>query len=333
MLRSSPPLCETHDLVMLDLDGVVYVGAEAVPGAAFHLTKVREQGAHLAFITNNASRPPAAVATHLSRLGIPTDPGEVVTSAQAAARLASGRVGPGARVFLLGGDGVRDALEEHGLVPVQEHDPRPELVVSGYAPDLPWRTIMTGAMLVRDGVPWIASNTDTTVPTAAGLGPGHGVLVDMVERFAGVTATVAGKPARPLLDETMIRVGGERPLMVGDRLDTDIAGARATGVPSLLVLTGVTDLAALVEAAADERPSYLAPDLGGLLEAHPPVALEGTTATVGGWRVAVGETGVDVRGEGAPADWWRALAVAAWAHLDRTGAPVAVDGVVPPASR
>lgn len=333
MLQSSPPLCEVHDLVMLDLDGVVYVGADAIPGAAEHLSRVRDHGAHLAFITNNASRPPAAVASHLGRLGIPTAPEEVVTSAQAAARLAAARLSPGARVFLLGGDGVRAALEEHGLVPVQQHEPRPELVVSGYAPDLPWRTIMIGAMLVRDGVPWVASNTDSTVPTAAGLGPGHGVLVDMVERFAAVTATVAGKPARPLLDETMIRVGGERPLMVGDRLDTDIAGARAAGLPSLLVLTGVTDLATLVDAAPEERPSYLAPDLGGLLEAQPSVEVQGATAAVGGWRVAAGEAGLDVRGEGAPADWWRAVAVAAWAYRDRTGAAVAVDALVAPASR
>lgn len=333
MLHPSPPLCEAHDLVMLDLDGVVYVGDDAVPGAAEHLAKVRGHGVHLAFVTNNAARPPAAVATHLNRVGIPTEQEEVVTSAQAAARLAAARVDRGARVFLLGADGVRDALEEHGLVPVQDTEPRPELVVSGYAPDLPWRTIMTGAMLVRDGVPWIASNTDGTVPTAAGLGPGHGALVDMVERFSGVCATVAGKPARPLLDETMIRVGGEHPLMVGDRLDTDIAGAHAAGIPSLLVLTGVTDLAVLVGAAPGERPSYLAPDLGGLLEPHPPVRLEGTSATVGGWRVAVGEGGLEVHGDGSGADWWRAVAVAAWTHLDRTGTPVAVDGVAPPPSR
>lgn len=333
MLESSAPLCEAHDLVMLDLDGVVYVGADAVPGAPEHLREVRGAGAHLAFITNNAARPPSAVAAHLTQLGVPTDPAEVVTSAQAAARLAAARLAPGSRVFLLGGDGVRDALEEHGLVPVHEHEPRPELVVSGYAPDLPWRMIMTGAMLVREGVPWIASNTDSTVPTAAGLGPGHGVLVDMVERFAGVRATVAGKPARPLLDETMIRVGGERPLMVGDRLDTDIAGARAAGIPSLLVLTGVTDLAVLVRAAVHERPTYLAPDLGSLLEAQPAVALDGSTASVGGWSITARGTGLEVRGEGTVACWWRGVAVAAWSHLDRTGTPVPVDGVVPPSSR
>ena len=146
---------------------------------------------------------------------------------------------------VLGADGLRVALDEAGLVAAGIDDDV-VAVVSGYGPDVVWRDIMRAAVRVRGGLPWVASNTDLTLPTADGPAPGHGVLVDMLARFAGVAPTVAGKPQRPLLDETVRRVGGERPLMVGDRLDTDIEGGRNAGIDTLLVLTGVTGLAELV---------------------------------------------------------------------------------------
>jgi len=321
-----------YDLIMLDLDGVVYVGPDAVPGAADHLRRAREGGAHLAFVTNNAARPPHTVADHLTRLGVEAAPADVVTSAQAAARMARERLAPGGRVFLLGGPGLEEALTEEGLQAVQESDPPPDLVVSGYGPDLRWSTIMRGAMLVRDGVPWIAANTDRTVPLPDGIGPGHGALVELVARFAGVEPAVAGKPARPLLDETIRRVGGDRPLMVGDRLDTDLAGARVAGVRGLLVLTGVTGLAELVAADPAERPHHVAVDLGGLFEAHPAVVASADGGVdLGGWRVQVDAEGELVAtGDGSPSDWWRAVAVAAWAYRDAAGGVPGIAGLTEP---
>ena len=137
-------------------------------------------------------------------------------------------------------------------------------VVSGFHRDLRWSTVIAGAILVRDGLPWVASNTDMTVPTPDGPGPGNGALVSVVARFADREPVVAGKPKPPLFEETLRRVGGKRPLVVGDRLDTDIEGANATGYDSLLVMTGVTDLDHLVSARPELRPSYVAADLGGL---------------------------------------------------------------------
>lgn len=334
MLESTTrPLYDAYDLAMLDLDGVVYVGDAAVPGARVAIEAVRANAMHLAFITNNASRPPSAVAEHLRELGIDALETDVVTSAQAAARVVRDIVGQGASVVCLGTVGLREALEAEGLVPVGA-DEEAEALVSGYAPDIAWREVMRAAVRIRDGLRWVASNTDYTIPTPFGTAPGHGVLVEMLQRFTGVEPEVAGKPARPLLDETIRRVGGARPLMVGDRLDTDIAGARAAGLPSMLVLTGVTGLAQLVAAAPGERPTYIAEDLGGLLEAHPgPESIDerSPVARLGGWTARVVDGRAEVTGSGAAADWWRVVATAAWRYRDQVGEIAGVAGLsVPP---
>lgn len=331
MLGSSDEaLCEGYDLVMLDLDGVVYIGGAAVPGVAAHLSAVRATGARVAFVTNNAARPPEAVAAHLEDLGVEASPQDVVTSAQAAARVLLDRFGSGARVVFLGAAGLEEALLAEGLVPVPVEADDAVAIVTGYGPDVLWRDIMRAAVLVRDGLPWVASNTDYTIPTAYGVAPGHGVLVETLRTFSGVDPVVAGKPQRPLLDETVRRVGGRRPLMVGDRLDTDIEGARTAGLDSLLVLTGVTGLAELVAATPGERPTYVAPDLAGLLEPHRAPSGADGERRLGGWSAEARDGSLVVSGTGNVGDWWRVVAEAAWAHLDSTGEVAAVDALTPP---
>lgn len=321
MLRATEaPLTEVHDLAMLDLDGVVYIGGHAVPGASEALSAARDSGLRLAFITNNASRTPTEVATHLTDLGVPAEPADVVTSAQAAARLLAARLPSGAAVFLVGARGLDQALREQGLTPVDDLARDPVAVVTGYGPDTPWRRIVQGGILIGRGLPWVATNTDGTIPTPEGVGPGNGVLVQMLADFTGVTPTVAGKPERPLFDETLTRVGGEHPLMVGDRIDTDILGARRAGIASLLVLTGVTRLAELAAATPDERPDYLSRDLSGLLVAQPAVTADTDGWSCGGWHSRIDDDGrLRLEGDGAPDDWWRAAAEACWAHLDADG--------------
>lgn len=323
-------LAEEYDLTMLDLDGVVYVGPDAVPGAARHLVAARTAGTHLAFITNNASRTPETVAAHLVQLGVEADRTDVVTSAQAAAHLLAERHGTGARVALLGGEGLRVALEEEGLVPAPVEDGDACALVSGFGPDVRWREVMTAAIRIRDGLPWVASNSDLTFPTPAGPGPGHGVLVKTLQDFTGVQPVIAGKPFRHLLDETVRRVGGRRPLMVGDRLDTDIEGAHVSGHDSLLVLTGVSGLEDLVRAPARQRPTYLAPDLGGLLASHSAPVRVGGEWQAGGWEAQVAGRALTVAGEGEPGDWWRAAVAAAWDWLDRTGEVADITALDPP---
>lgn len=331
MLKEShEPLWSVYDLAMLDLDGVVYIGPHAVPGVPEHLAAAAAAGMHLAYVTNNAARPPAAVAEHLTDLGIPADEADVVTSAQAAARLLAESLEPGSPVFVIGGPGLFEALEEERLRPVQSTDDEPLAVVSGYFADLRWGTVSQGAILVREGLPWVATNLDMSVPTPRGHGPGNGVLVEAVGRFAGREPVVAGKPMSPLFRETQRRVGGSRPLVVGDRLDTDIEGAQNAGLDSLLVLTGVTGVAELVAAAPGRRPSYISAGLEGLGVPHGvPVAHDGGHE-LGGWRAVAGHGRVKVDGAGAPGDWWRVLAQAAWAHLDETGESVDPDLLAPP---
>lgn len=329
---STDPLFAAYDLAMLDLDGVVYVGEHAVPGAAEHLRATRAAGMRVAFITNNAARTPETVAGQLNDLGVAAAPTDVVTSAQAAAHLLRETYGEGARVVLLGGPGLRAALREAGLVPVGVEDDA-VAAVSGYGPDVLWRDIMRVAVRVRDGLPWLASNADGSIPTAFGVAPGHGVLVETLARFTGVTPVVAGKPERHLLDETVRRVGGTRPLMVGDRLDTDIEGAHNAGVDSLLVMTGVTGLADLVAAARQHRPTYVSADLAGLLERHPEPVRDGENWVLGGWRATVRDGRLAVAGDGSADDWWRAVAAAAWTHLDAEARVVDIGAVGVPETR
>jgi glycerol-1-phosphatase len=327
--ESTGQVVEAHDLVMFDLDGVVYVGGDAIDGVAERIERVRASGRHVAFVTNNASRTPEQVAEKLVGVGVDASRADVVTSAQAAARVLLEEHGAGAKILLLGGEGLRVALTEAGLDPVDDPDGA-VAVVSGYGPDVRWRDIMRVSTLVRDGLPYVASNTDMTIPTPYGLAPGHGVLVQTISGFAGVTPTVAGKPERPLMEETVRRVGGERPIMVGDRLDTDIEGAHAIDVRSLLVLTGVSWLEDISSATADLRPSYISPTLEGLFEPHPVPVLSDAGAELNGWTATVEDGRLQVTGEGNDADWWRVAATACWSHLDETGEPADVADTTPP---
>ncbi len=343
MLASSPaPLESTYDLAMLDLDGVVYVSGDAVPGAPEHLARARAAGMRCAYVTNNASRPPGTVVAHLRDLGIELADSDVVTSAQAAASVLRAQHGEGAEVLVLGGEGLWQAVEAAGLHGRGVDDLQdaagpgqpggPVALVTGYGPEVLWRQVMRAAVLLRDGLPWVASNTDLSIPTSYGTAPGHGVLVDTLRRFAGVEPTVAGKPARPLLDETVARVGGERPLMVGDRLDTDIEGGTAVGVDTLLVLTGVTGLAELVAASPSQRPTFVSADLGGLHEPHqaPGAPQDDGVWRHQGWAARTTDGRLEVDGDGPVDAWWQVVASAAWSHLDATGEPVATDALQEP---
>lgn len=319
---SDRPLSEAYDTALLDLDGVVYAGGEAIGHAVESLLQARDGGMRLAYVTNNAARTPTVVAEHLTRLGLPAGAEDVITSAQAVARLIAERLPAGARVLVVGGEGLRVALRERGLVPVESADDDPQAVAQGYGgPELPWGRLAEAVYAVNRGVPWFASNTDLTIPSARGIAPGNGAAVEVVRIATGATPQVAGKPLPPMHRETVLRTGARRPLVVGDRLDTDIEGAHAGGVDSLLVLTGVTDPAGLLAASPPHRPRYVAADLRGLLEPQPEVrpaeAVPGGWSC-GGWNALRSATGEELLldGEGDPVDGLRALCAAAWSATD-----------------
>ncbi|MHB1596910.1 MAG: HAD-IIA family hydrolase, partial [Streptosporangiaceae bacterium] len=266
-------------MALLDLDGVVYKGQDAVPGAVAGLAAARRAGMRLAFVTNNASRTPSATAAQLTRLGVTAGADDVVTSAQAAAHLIADKVPPGSPVLVAGGMGLRIALRARGLRPVSVAADRPVAVAQGYVPGIDYGLLAEAATAVRDGAWYVATNADLTLPTPRGPQPGNGSLLQVVIAATGVRPVVAGKPEPPLHAEAVQRTGARRPLVVGDRLDTDIEGAVRGGADCLLVLTGVTTPLDAVLAPAGRRPTYLAADLAGLTEPDlPAIGPRGTGA-------------------------------------------------------
>lgn len=258
-----PLLSEEHDSILADLDGTLLRGAEPVPGASDALT---DSGLSVVYVTNNASRSPEATAAHLRELGFTADASEVMTSAQAAVVLMGDHVPDGAPVLVVGHDSFRDLVSSAGYRVVYSADDEPDAVLQGLSRELTWSDLAEGCLALRRDAVWIASNVDTTLPTERGLLPGNGSLVAALRAATDREPIVAGKPAPGVLAAAAELVGSTRPLVVGDRLDTDIEGAVAAGMASLLVLTGVHGIRDLVSAPAHRRPTHLARDLVALGE-------------------------------------------------------------------
>ena len=313
-------IAEAYDVLLFDLDGVVYIGGTAIPGAPEALQRAKRSGAHVAYVTNNASRTPAAVAALLDGMGAPVTEADVVTSAQAAARLLADKLPAKSRVLVIGGTALRLAVRERGLVPVSSASENPAAVVEGFAPDVDYGKLAEGGLAVRAGALYVATNADSTIPNARGTAPGNGALLKVIEEATGTAPIVAGKPEPPLHRESVIRTGAQRPLVIGDRLDTDIEAAYNTGTDSLLVLTGVDNPRTATLAPRQRRPTYIAETLDALLRPYPDVSATGSGATCGGWTATADETGtLALEGTGAAIDGLRALATAAWAVHDQRG--------------
>ena len=337
-LGTPRPPSEVYDVALLDLDGVVYVGPEAVPGVPHALAAARRAGMRLGFVTNNAARTPEDVAEHLTELGVPAAAEDVITSSQAAATVVAELLRPGARVLPVGGPGVAAALRAAGLEVVDGADADPVAVVQGYGREVGWAQLAEAVVAVRNGARHVATNVDATIPSPRGPLPGNGAMVGVVSAITGRTPLVTGKPDPAMHAECVRRTGARRPLVVGDRLDTDIEGARRAGAESLLVLTGVTDPAILLAAGPQQRPDLLAPDTGGLLVAHPAFTTDGPVVRCGDWSVQGGEgddvlvlhasEAADRSGDGAAAgdglDGLRALCVAHWRRHPGDAAPARV---------
>jgi len=324
--HSGGPLRAAYGNVICDLDGVVYRGRGEVPGAAAALQGLRTHGVNVVFATNNASRVPGDVVDHLAALGIPATADEIVTSAQAGAARLADLVAPGGRVLALGGEGVTAALTDEGFAAVRPGTPEADspvaAVLQGFGPELRVRDFENAARHLANGALWVATNTDSTLPLEWGLGPGNGAYVGLLESVAGRSPSAVGKPHAPLYLLAMERLGArpESTLAVGDRLDTDIAGAVAAGIDSAWVLTGVDAPSAVLGAEASRRPTYV---IGALSDLDLPYAAPVHTAqswTCGGGRVSVGPAGLEVEaGPARPIEVVRA-AIAAVHAVAREGA-------------
>jgi HAD superfamily hydrolase (TIGR01450 family) len=319
--RSAPATSATPldgvDVVLADLDGVVYAGPGALPHAVDSLTRARE-GRSLAYITNNAARTDASVAAHLSQLGLPTEASDVVTSPQAAMRLLTGRIAPGSTVLVVGGEGLVSEVVKAGFAVTRSADDAPAAVVQGFAPEVGWTQLAEAAFALKvpeeeGGIPWIATNTDWTIPQARGIAPGNGTLVSAVHTAIGRLATVAGKPEVPIFEEAVARFGARHPLFLGDRLDTDILGANRAGIASALVLTGIDRPKHVLAAPAGSQPTFILGDLRELHEPYPAVTVQDGVATVRNAAVAIEGADVRIIAEGdRPIDLLRAGAAAIW---------------------
>jgi HAD superfamily hydrolase (TIGR01450 family) len=313
-------LAEAYDVLLFDLDGVVYIGGVAIPGAPEALQRARQAGAHVAYVTNNASRTPAAIAGLLDGMGAPVTEADVVTSAQAAARLLADKLPPKSKVLVIGATALRLAVRERGLVPVSSASENPAAVVEGFSPDVDYGKLAEGGLAVRAGALYVATNADSTIPNARGTAPGNGALLKVIEHATGTAPVVAGKPEPPLHRESVIRTGAQRPLVIGDRLDTDIEAAYNTGTDSLLVLTGVDNPRTVTLAPKHRRPTYIAETLDALMRPYPDVSAAGSGVTCGGWTATANPAGpLALTGHGAAIDGLRALAAAAWTEQDKRG--------------
>lgn len=260
--------------IFADLDGVIYQGSRPIPHAVAALHKAAKKQA-LGYLTNNASRTPAQVADHIASFGLPATPESVVTSPQSAARMLRSLLPAGARVLVVGGVGLSSEVEAAGFVVVHKADDAPDAVAQGFAPHVGWEHLAEASFALqrRPEIPWIATNTDWTIPVDGGIAPGNGALVSAVHLAVGRLATFAGKPEKEIFDLALERFGvaPEETLMIGDRLDTDIAGACRAGMKSALVLTGIDSAKTLLAADSGMRPDYVLQDLRQLHKPYPEV--------------------------------------------------------------
>jgi HAD superfamily hydrolase (TIGR01450 family) len=307
-----------YDVALLDLDGVVYMSGASIPGAPEALRRAAAGGMRLAYVTNNAYRTPSAVAAALAGFGVPATAQDVVTSAQAAARLLAEHLPAGSAVLVVGGTGLRAEVRARGLRPVSTAADKPAAVVQGYAPGVGYDLLAEGGLAVGAGALFVLTNADPTLPTPHGRTPGNGSMGRVIATATGVEPLVAGKPEPTLHAESVERTGARRPLVVGDRLDTDIEGACRVGADSLLVLTGVSGPADVLLAPPGQRPSYLAEGLAGLLEPHPEVTKNGDEFGCRGWTARWSGSRLGLKGDGEQIDALRALAAAAWSAREVT---------------
>lgn len=251
---------DDYDVLLADLDGTVFKGNAAIDGAREALA-----GRDVVYITNNASRAPGQVADHLRHLDFTVEDTQVVTSAQAACTLADEILTeksvpvPGRRAYVVGARSFRELATEAGFEVVDSADELPHVVLHGHSPENGWAQLSEAALSIRAGAEYVASNLDTTLPSERGFLVGNGSLVAAVVSATGVTPRSAGKPLPEMFRRAVTTSGARRPLAVGDRLDTDIAGGNAAGIDTLCVLTGVATHTELLRTAF--RPTFIAANL------------------------------------------------------------------------
>jgi len=279
------------DVILADLDGVVYTGEESVRYAVEALN-VASAHHRVAYITNNASRTTEHVATHLQSLGLAVTPDDVVSSPQAAVKILKTLIPAKSTVLVIGGEGLTTEVELAGFRVTDSANDDPAAVIQGFAPTVGWVQLAEASFALHTGIPWVATNTDWTIPVARGIAPGNGTLVSAVHLAVGRLPVFAGKPERAIFDFAREKFAADDPLVVGDRLDTDILGANRAGMRSALVLTGIDGPKQAIAATEEQQPTYILRDLRELSTEYPESIVTEKADTV---TVTVGNSSVTMR--------------------------------------
>lgn len=257
-----------YDALLADLDGVVYEGKHAIVDAVDSIRAIQSAGIPVGYVTNNSSRKPETISAQLAEFGLDSEPGSIVGSALTGAELLSTMIPRGAKVLVVGGEGLRSRIEEFGFVVVDSADEEPAGVIQGFAPDVAWKHLAEAAYAIQRGAKWVATNSDWTLPQDRGLAPGNGTLVSAVHTAVGQLPVVAGKPEPAIFHTAVKHFGCTSPLFVGDRIDTDIVGANRAGLDSALVMTGVSTRKELLGIDGAGRPTYILETLADLLDPY-----------------------------------------------------------------
>jgi glycerol 3-phosphatase-2 len=258
-------LADEYDGLLVDLDGVVWIGREPVPGSAEALAKLIEGGKPVVFVTNNPGRPASTYAERLRAAGVPAEEEQIVTAGMVTASLAAEQAGEGAGAFVIGADAFHETCAAAGLALLDGEAGREAraVLVSGHR-GFDDEELLTATLALQSGALLFATSRDPTLPMPGGAWPGTGSILAAVETASGATAEIGGKPERHLFDLARERIrGAERVAMVGDRISSDIEGGHRAGLETILVLTGASTREEA--AAASTPPDHVVDDLAALL--------------------------------------------------------------------
>lgn len=247
---------------VIDMDGVLWRGDQPLPGLGEFFDNLRALDLPFRLATNNAGRTPEAYQARLAGMGVRVRPSEVLTSAVATAGYLAQVAQPGARIFAIGAPALREALAAQGFELVALHECTAQYVVVGMDPALSWDKLATATLNIRAGAQFVGTNPDLTFPTERGLTHGNGAILAALQAATGVAPLVIGKPEPIMYRQALLALGTPAALTVaiGDRLDTDILGAERAGLPSVLVLSGVSTRAE-AEAPGAARPTWIMQDI------------------------------------------------------------------------
>jgi HAD superfamily hydrolase (TIGR01457 family) len=262
------PLFSAYDTLFFDLDGVIYAGVDAIPGAVESVNRLMAKKVRVGYITNNSSRKPETIAEQLQSFGIDAQPDDVISSGQTGVELLATKIPANSKVLVVGGEGLRQFVSRAGFEIVASSDDQPAAVIQGFSPDVSWTHLAEASYAIANGAKWVATNQDWTIPREKGLAPGNGTLVSAVHTAVGILPDVAGKPEPAIFETATRQFGSEKAAFIGDRIDTDVVGANRAGMDSILVMTGVSTRKELLGIDASGRPKYILESLVQLFDSY-----------------------------------------------------------------